>query len=272
MANPQADKFTRISNELLEALAKIRIPGEARQIFDVIVRKTYGFNKKSDPIALSQFSLATKLKKVTVCKAIKKLLELNVITKKGNAIAFEYGINKDFDTWKPLPKKVMSVTKKGNEMLSTTMNNGITKKGNEKPLPKKVMSVTKKGNDLLPKKDTTKDTLTKDTLTKDTIVEIEDFEPQISDGKINHSASEIQKYIKALGAFTISEEEKSNLCLLIDRGCLPEDVSKAMADSKGFMKNLKTEFTLRCVITAKKAREKIEKEDNIFEDNPFITK
>ena len=52
MAMPQVENgYTRIANELLEALAKIRIPGEARQVFDVIMRKTYGF-RKSDPIAL----------------------------------------------------------------------------------------------------------------------------------------------------------------------------------------------------------------------------
>lgn len=131
MANPQPNKFTRISNELLEALAKIRIPGEARQVLDVLFRKIYGFHKKSDTVAISQFMLATGLKKVAVCKAIKKLIDLNLITKKGNRVAFEYAINKDFETWNPLPKKVM--------------------------LPKKVTPVTKKGNKPLPKKDTTKD-------------------------------------------------------------------------------------------------------------------
>jgi len=37
MANPQlVDGYTRIDNALLDALARIRIPGEARQVFDVI--------------------------------------------------------------------------------------------------------------------------------------------------------------------------------------------------------------------------------------------
>jgi phage replication O-like protein O len=133
------DGYTKIANELLDALIKIRIPGEARQIFDAILRKTYGFNKKSDQIALSQFMTITGLKKVAICKGIKKLLELNIITQKGNDIAKEYGINKHYSTWKPLPKKVT--------------------------LPKKVINVTKKGNKSLPKKDTTKDNIQK---TKDT--------------------------------------------------------------------------------------------------------
>jgi len=137
MAMPQVENgYTRIANELLEALAKIRIPGEARQVFDVIMRKTYGFQKKSDPIALTQFTIATGLSKVAVCKALRKLIELNVITKKGNEIALEYEINKHYGEWKPLPKKVT--------------------------LPKKVINVTKKGNNPLPKMDTTKETITKE--------------------------------------------------------------------------------------------------------------
>ena len=134
---PQTENgFTRIANELIEQFARIRIPGEAMQVFWVMLRKIYGFHKKSDPIALSQIVAATGLSKVAVCKAIKKLVELNLITKKGNKIAAEYAINKHFDTWNPLPKKVT--------------------------LPKKVMAVTKKGNLPLPKKDTTKETITKE--------------------------------------------------------------------------------------------------------------
>ena len=127
MSSPQIeDGYTRIANELLEALARIRIAGEARQVLDVIFRKTYGYRKKEDAISLSQFMLATNLKKVTVCKAIQKLILLNLITQKGNDIAKTYSINKDFATWKPLPKKVT--------------------------LPKKVMNITQKGNNHYPKR------------------------------------------------------------------------------------------------------------------------
>ncbi len=134
--------FTKIANELIEQLARIRIPGVAMQVFWVMLRKIYGFNKKSDAIALSQISAGTGLTKIAVCKAVRKLTKLNLITKKGNSAAVEYAINKHFGTWKPLPKKVT--------------------------LPKKVMGITKKGNLPLPKMDTTKETITKETFTKET--------------------------------------------------------------------------------------------------------
>jgi len=126
MANPQIkDGFTKIANELLEARARIRIPGEAGQVLDVICRQTYGYHKKEDAISLSQFCLKTDLPKVAVCKAIRKLIDMNLITKKGNDAIKTYSINKDFTTWKPLPKKVT--------------------------LPKKVINHTEKGNNHYPK-------------------------------------------------------------------------------------------------------------------------
>ncbi len=142
MANPQVEEgYVRIATELFQEWVKIRIPGEAEQIFKHIIRKTYGFNKKSDAISLSQFVVATGLSKVHICRGIAILLKMNLITQKGNEIAQEYSINKDFSTWKPLPKKVT--------------------------LPKKVMTFTQKGNTSLPKKGTTIDNDTIDNITID---------------------------------------------------------------------------------------------------------
>jgi phage replication O-like protein O len=106
MADVQAENgYTRIANELLEALARIRINGEARQILDTIFRKTYGFNKTWDDISLSQFVLATDIQKSEVIRAINKLLLMNLIGKKANGILNSYCIIKDFEKWKPLAKK-----------------------------------------------------------------------------------------------------------------------------------------------------------------------
>jgi len=141
MADVQTENgFTAIANELLEALARIRIPGEARQVLDVILRKTYGYKKTEDRISLSQFCLATGMSKTRVCQALNKLLNMKLITKKGNALGNSYRINKDFDTWKPLPKK--------------------------ETLPKKEMTITKKGNNHYQKQDIQKKVL-KETITKE---------------------------------------------------------------------------------------------------------
>jgi len=139
VANPQKEHgHVDVANEIVEALAKIRISGEEMQCLWVIIRKTYGWHKKQDDIALSQFCEMTNLKKPTICKVIFKLLakKIIIVTKKDNGIT-SYGFNKDFDQWKPLPKKVT--------------------------LPKKVKIVTQKGKESLPKKLHTKETNTKET-------------------------------------------------------------------------------------------------------------
>lgn len=115
MASPQKENgYTAIANEIMEALASIRIPGEARQVLDVILRKTYGWNKKEDKISLSQFRKITSLKDHHIIRSRKKLISMNLITtKKGNRGSVIYGFQKDYTKWRPLPKRT-STTKKGN--------------------------------------------------------------------------------------------------------------------------------------------------------------
>lgn len=159
MANPQCENgYIRFASELWEAVCRLRIPGEARQVFDLIARKTYGFNKKEDAISLSQFVLGTNLLKNHICDSISKLKKMNLITEKGNKITNIYSINKDFQSWKPLPKKVT--------------------------LPKKVKSITEKGNESLPKKVHTIDNIQK-TITKDTIFCLNSIEFQLSELLLN---------------------------------------------------------------------------------------
>lgn len=99
--------FTPIPHELLEALARYRIPGEQRQCLDAIIRKTYGFNKKQDAIALSQFVEMTGLKKPTIVRAINGLLSKNLIyvIKKDNKPAHVYEFNRHYNRWAVLAKK-----------------------------------------------------------------------------------------------------------------------------------------------------------------------
>lgn len=137
MGNPQCeDGYTKIANELLDALSGIRIPGEAMQVFLVIIRKTYGYGKKEDMIALSQFAI-TGISKPHIIRAIKHLADMNlIIAEKGNKIITTFCINKHYRQWKPLPKKAT--------------------------LPIKATKVPQKGNPALPKKEPTKETITKE--------------------------------------------------------------------------------------------------------------
>ena len=137
MASPQPDKFTKISNELLEAKARIRLSGEENQIWDVLLRKTYGFNKKMDVISLSQFALKTGLVKPSICRALNKLLIKNMINKKANANSVTYGIQKNYDEWKPLTKKLI-VSKNAN-LINKSANNRLQKSDTQKKVLKETI-------------------------------------------------------------------------------------------------------------------------------------
>lgn len=109
---PQLENgYLRIANELIEALAGIRISGEEMQCLWVIFRKTYGWEKKFDWIALSQFEEMTGIKRPNVVRALCKLIDKNIVIKKDNGFNVSYGFQKDYRKWKPLSKKITIIKK-----------------------------------------------------------------------------------------------------------------------------------------------------------------
>ena len=59
-ASPQVeDGYTRISNELLGALVLADLTKQQWEVVMAVARKTYGFNKTTDDIALSQLAAMT---------------------------------------------------------------------------------------------------------------------------------------------------------------------------------------------------------------------
>ena len=121
MASPQKENgFTPIANEILEALAKIRIRGQAYRVLMVILRKTYGFQKIKDRISLSQIVSMANMRKQHADRELKYLRDLNIVTKFGYGI---YGFNKDYDTWNEYPRKGTKYP---------IMGTGVTNNGYEK--------------------------------------------------------------------------------------------------------------------------------------------
>jgi phage replication O-like protein O len=106
--NPQCeDGYTKIANELLDAIIRIRIPGVARQVFDCILRKTYGWRKKSDIISTSQIREMTGLSRMAIHRAVKILTNMRLVTvsQNGNGYPSTFSINKHYGKWEALPKK-----------------------------------------------------------------------------------------------------------------------------------------------------------------------
>jgi len=100
MANPQVENgHVKIANEIIEQLAKINLSNYEWRLLMIILRKTYGWNKKTDCISLSQFQESTGIKTQHISVALKRLLKSNIIVKNNGSKIMEYGLQKDYTKW-----------------------------------------------------------------------------------------------------------------------------------------------------------------------------
>ncbi|HEA7605877.1 TPA: replication protein [Escherichia coli] len=89
------DGYTRFANELLEAIASADLTARQLKVTLAYVRKTYGFNKKTDRIADEQIAQLTGLSRQNVNKAKKELISMNCLFMDGNKI----GVNREVSAW-----------------------------------------------------------------------------------------------------------------------------------------------------------------------------
>lgn len=75
-----------------------------------------------------------------------------------------------------------------------------------------------------------------------------------SNGEITQNTKLLVEFQKAMGAFSLSENEKMNVTLLIDVGCKPEDVKAARAKNPDYVKSFKSEYALRQINAARQIR------------------
>jgi len=96
MASPQKENgFTAIANELLERFSHPGMNGSELRVVLFITRKTYGYQKKSDRISLSQFQLGTHMNRAQAVDTIRSLVEKKIVIKDGGV----YKLNKNYDEW-----------------------------------------------------------------------------------------------------------------------------------------------------------------------------
>ena len=139
MAKPQLeDGHTQIANEILERLAQLYLTPNQWQIIVFILRKTYGFKKKTDHIANWQIATGTGLNKHVVARALRTLNDRNIIRRNGKITGFQ----KDWELWL-LPKQ----TTIGLKLSEQTTNESYQNRQPELPkqtteLPKQTTKVT----------------------------------------------------------------------------------------------------------------------------------
>ncbi len=159
MANPQKENgYTALANELVERLAKLDISGSESRVLLTIWRKTYGFQKKSDAISLSQFKDMTCLSVRTIIRATqdleaKKMIYVDRVMDDGAKMTNVYHFVKDYDKW--VVTNVSLQTDKNREGAKKRIakkrasdKRVTTQKGSDKHTQKVVTNNAKKVNSL----------------------------------------------------------------------------------------------------------------------------
>lgn len=125
------DGYTRIANELLEAVMLAGMTQHQLLVFMAVMRKTYGFNKKVDWVSNEQLSQLTGMLPHKCSAAKSALVKRNILTQEGR----QTGINKELSEWKneTYPKKV-NLPESGKKCLPESGNgsypNRVTTKDN----------------------------------------------------------------------------------------------------------------------------------------------
>ncbi|EJH2777055.1 replication protein [Salmonella enterica] len=153
------DGFTRIANEILEAVMHAGLSQHQLLVFMAVMRKTYGFNKKSDWVSNEQLSELTGILPHKCSSAKSALVKRGILTQTGRVI----GINKTVSEWSSLPVKgtekkpyleKVNLPESGNKSLPESGKKSLPESG-KKSLPES-------GNGYYPNQVNTKDTITKD--------------------------------------------------------------------------------------------------------------
>lgn len=143
------DGYLRIANELWQAFIDYDLTGAQMKLIAVIIRETYGYNRKSKDLSLSYLAKAAHLSRVGTQKALNKLIAQNVVKEYGECSprkSREIGINKYYTEWarvipqdtseanhrRPLPQD----TSEANQSITLEVSAGIPKQRQYKDIIK----------------------------------------------------------------------------------------------------------------------------------------
>lgn len=100
MSTPQLeDGFTRIANELLEAILGFGFSLREQSVVFAIIRKTYGYGRKTDDMSASQIGAICGVARQHVTTTLNALAARNVISKRQGEYGMIVGIQKDHRKW-----------------------------------------------------------------------------------------------------------------------------------------------------------------------------
>jgi len=158
MASPQTDNgYTRIANEIVDAMAGTHLNGRQGQLLWTIFRRTYGYQKKDAVISLELFEKITGIKHRHVAAELRVLEARRIILVTRHATGNTYAFQKDYEVWDAVPSSTeksttqLGVSSTENGTVSSTENGTVSSTENgtheRKKESKRNMRVT---DDFLP--------------------------------------------------------------------------------------------------------------------------
>lgn len=100
MACPQCENgFTRIANELLEAIIRADLSKRQLKILLAVIRQTYGWDRKADVISASKLATLTGLDARHCRRTVAELVELGMVTNAPTETGKLLSVVKDYDLW-----------------------------------------------------------------------------------------------------------------------------------------------------------------------------
>ena len=123
------DGYTKIANELLEAAMSADLTVRQLKIVLAVIRKTYGFNKKTDRITNTQIAGMTGIHHTHICKAKNELLARNILVTNG----LEIGVNKVVSCWKnDISQVSQTLANSANKTLANSAKHSVPTQLNTK--------------------------------------------------------------------------------------------------------------------------------------------
>lgn len=95
-------EFIRIPNQFIEAVYKQYLRPNESKVLWFLIRKTWGWQKRSEFMSLRQFNKELGISKDIACRALSRLRRRRIVYQLANKT---YAIQTDINLWQDEPKK-----------------------------------------------------------------------------------------------------------------------------------------------------------------------
>lgn len=168
------DGYTRLSNELFDAILAFPFSGRQLKVLMTIIRKTYGYNKKRDDMSASQIANSCGVARPHVVKTLGELADMNVILKQSGRFGSIIEINKKYRSWggtKTVPLPSTESVSPSTEMVLPASTESVQVPNQYQVVPKRYKASTESVPELVPNRYTQK-TTSKDNKQKDVEIDV----------------------------------------------------------------------------------------------------